>query len=135
VLVTSGAFLTQSVHRSCDRQNVQALHTVIDREKEIQMKSAKAIIVLSGVLLSASLTAPVVAAGHKPATMTCDEYVMLDDVVKPKVVYWAEGFNYQGEPVDAVIDFDATDNLVPIIVDECKATPKESFWEKVKRHF
>jgi len=99
------------------------------------MKFTKTIVVLSGVLLSASITAPVLAAKQKPTKMTCDEYVMLDNVVKPKVVYWAEGFNYQGEPVDAVVDFDATDSLVPVLVDECKATPKVSFWEKIKQHF
>ena len=99
------------------------------------MKITKMIVVLGGVLLSASMTAPVLAARHKPASMTCHEYVMLDDVVKPKVVYWAEGLNYQGDPVDAVVDFDAMDKLVPVLVDECKATPKASFWEKIKQHF
>ena len=99
------------------------------------MKLTKTIVVLSGVMLSASMTSVVFAATYKPAEMTCEEYVILDDVVKPSVVYWSQGFNYKGEPVDAVIDFDATNSLVPVIVDECKKTPKASFWEKVKQHF
>jgi hypothetical protein len=105
----------------------------------MKMKSTITIAVLSGVLLSAGMTSTVLAASptptHKPTRMTCEEYVMLDDVVKPKVVYWAEGFNQKGKAEDAVVDIAATDKLVPILVDECQETPKASFWEKIKKHF
>jgi hypothetical protein len=103
----------------------------------MKMKSTITIAVLSGVLLTAGITSTVLAATpmHKPAKMTCREYVMLDDIVKPKVVYWAEGFNQKGKEDDAVVDIAATDKLVPILVDECQETPKASFWEKIKKHF
>jgi hypothetical protein len=103
----------------------------------MKMKSTFTITVLSGVLLTAGITSTVLAATptHKPARMTCREYVMLDDVVKPKVVYWAEGFNQKGKEDDAVVDIAATDKLVPVLVDECQETPKASFWEKIKKHF
>jgi hypothetical protein len=103
----------------------------------MKMKSTITMAVLSGVLLSAGITSTVLAATprHKPVKMTCEEYVMLDDVVKPKVVYWAEGFNQKGKENDAVVDIAATDKLVPILVDECKQTPEASFWEKIKKHF
>jgi len=101
------------------------------------MKSTITMAVLSGVLLSSGMTSTALAATptHKPAKMTCEEYVMLDDVVKPKVVYWAEGFNKKGKAEDAVVDIAATDKLVPILVDECQESPKASFWEKIKKHF
>jgi acid stress chaperone HdeA len=99
------------------------------------MKSTLSIAVLSGVLLSTTMITPVLAATHKPAKMTCEEFVALDDVVKPKVVYWAEGFNRKGKPVDAIVDIDATDKLVPMIVDECQKAPKASFWQKITKHF
>jgi hypothetical protein len=98
------------------------------------MKSTLTLAVLGGVLLSTSLTAPVLAATKKPASMTCDEYVLLDDVVRPKVVYWAEGFNAKDQPDAAVVDIAATDNLVPVLVDECRQTPGLSFWQKLKSH-
>jgi hypothetical protein len=103
----------------------------------MKMKSTLTIAVLSGVLMTTGITSTVLAAKptHKPAKMTCNEYLMLDDVVKPKVVYWAEGFNQKGKADDAVVDIAATDKLVPILVDECKETPKASFWEKIKKHF
>jgi len=99
------------------------------------MKSTVTMALLSGVLLSATMTSPVLAATHKPAKMTCEEFLMLDDMVKPKVVYWAEGFNRKGKPVDAVVDIDATDKLVPVLVTECQKTPKATFWQKIKKHF
>lgn len=74
------------------------------------------------------------ASIQKPVKMTCEEFVALDDVVKPKVVYWAEGYNKKGKPTDSVVDVDETDRLVPMIVEECKETPKLSFWEKLKKH-
>jgi hypothetical protein len=102
----------------------------------MKMKSTITMAVLSGVLLTAGFAPAVLAATptHKPARMTCEEYVMLDNVAKPKVVYWAEGFNQKGKAEDAVIDMAATDKLVPILVDECQKTPKASFWEKIKQH-
>ncbi len=99
------------------------------------MKSTVTMALLSSILLSATMTSPVLAATHKPAKMTCDEFVMLDDVVKPKVVYWAEGFNRKGKLVDAVVDIDATDKLVPIVVTECEKAPKATFWQTIKKHF
>jgi len=98
------------------------------------MKSTVTMAVLSGVLLSASTISPIFAATTKPARMTCEQFVMLDDAAKPKLVYWAEGFNQEGKPVDAVIDIDATDKLVPVLVDECEKAPKASFWQKMKQH-
>ncbi|MET0499405.1 MAG: HdeA/HdeB family chaperone [Steroidobacteraceae bacterium] len=69
------------------------------------------------------------------ASMSCAEFVTLDDIVQPKVVYWAEGYSKKGRPIDAVVDVVETDTLVPMLVSECKATPKLTFWEKIKSHF
>ena len=101
------------------------------------MKSTVTMAVLSGVLLSATMTTPVLAATHKPAKMTCEEFVVLDYAVKPKVVYWAEGFNSKGKPVDAVADINETDKVIPMLVTECQKTPKASLLKKleaVKKH-
>ena len=70
--------------------------------------------------------------GTKPAKMSCEEFIALDDTVKPKVVYWAEGFNRKGNPEDAVVDIEETDRLVPVLVEECSKAPKKSFWSRVK---
>ena len=99
------------------------------------MKSNVTMTILSGVLVSAAMTTPLLAETHHPAKMTCEEFVALDEVVQPKVVYWAEGFHKKGKPEDLVIDVDETDSLVPVLITECQETPKLSFWEKIKSHF
>lgn len=73
--------------------------------------------------------------GPKPAKMTCEDFIALDEVSKPKLVYWAEGFNRKGKPDDAVFDVDTTDRLVPVLVEVCTKAPKESFWKKAKEEF
>ena len=99
------------------------------------MKSIMTLTIMSGVLLSTTMSPLALAAATaKPATMTCEEFIMLDDVVKPKVVYWAEGYNRKGKPVDAVVDVAATDKLVPLLVTECQKTPKAKLLKKIKKH-
>lgn len=73
--------------------------------------------------------------GTTPAKMTCEEFVMLEDVARPKLVYWAEGYNRKGKPEEATFDIEATDRLVPVLVEICKQAPKESFWKKAKAEF
>jgi hypothetical protein len=73
------------------------------------------------------------ATAPRPEKMSCQDFTVLSEVVKPKVVYWALGFNKDGGPTDAVFDVEATDQVVPKLVKECTETPKLTFWEKVKR--
>ena len=70
-----------------------------------------------------------------PAKMTCEEFLALEEVVKPKVVYWAEGFDRKGKGEDATFDVEATDRLVPVIIQVCEQEPKASFWKKMKAEF
>ena len=104
-------------------------HSLMKKIKEhTAQKAAPAVASSSGVPQK-----PAVAP--KPVKMTCKEFVALDDAVKPKVVYWAEGLSKKGKPVDSVVDVDETDRLVPVLVTECKETPKLTFWQKIKKHF
>ena len=94
-----------------------------------QIKHSAAIIVIcaAAALAGASEAAP----AHR-SSMTCREFLSLDEVTRPKVVYWAEGLNHKGNPEDAVVDIDATDRLVPVLVDQCRVAPQASFWDKLK---
>lgn len=89
--------------------------------------------ILAGLLLSATMISPVLAAQHKPATMTCEEFLAVDDVVQPKVVYWNDGFiDNEGKWVDPVVDIEETDQLIPVLITECQKNPKVSMKEKLK---
>lgn len=115
-----------------EKCDVQLVCTFFNRDEELKMKVT--IAVLGGVLLSASMTPQVFAATQTPEKMTCKEFVALDEMVKPKVVYWAEGLNRKGKPIDSVVDVDETDKLVPVLVAECKETPEHSLMKKIKEH-
>jgi hypothetical protein len=67
-----------------------------------------------------------------PEKMNCEEFLAMDEVTRPKVIYWAEGFNKKGKADDVVFDTERTDRLVPVMVEVCGKEPKASFWSKVK---
>jgi acid stress chaperone HdeA len=98
-------------------------------------KTPKALL-SKGVQQHAATASKPAAAAPAPSRMTCEQFVMLDDVAKPKVVYWAEGFNVasDGGATDAVVDIETTDKLVPVLVTECNATPKLTLWQKIKKY-
>ncbi|MDD2737645.1 MAG: HdeA/HdeB family chaperone [Methylomonas lenta] len=97
------------------------------------MKVSSTQTILAGLLLSATMNSPVLAAQHKPATMTCEEFLAVDDVVQPKVVYWNDGFiDNEGKWVDPVVDIEETDQLIPVLITECQKNPKVSMKEKLK---
>ena len=84
------------------------------------------------ICILACFIGSVQAATPKPAKMNCEEFIALDDVVKPKVVYWMQGLNDKGKPETAYFDVEETDRLVPILVEECGKTPKQSLWSRFK---
>jgi acid stress chaperone HdeA len=72
-------------------------------------------------------------AASKPlGKMNCEDFLALDESVKPKAVYWAVAYARGGKPEAAVLDVEGTEKITPLLVEECKAAPKESFWKKVK---
>jgi hypothetical protein len=84
-----------------------------------------------GVLAVSALSASAFAASPSPK-MTCEEFIALDEVSRPKVVYWAEGYNWYGQPRGEFVDLGETDRLVPVVYDECTKNPKHKLISKVK---
>jgi acid stress chaperone HdeA len=67
----------------------------------------------------------------KPGALTCEAFLMYDDVTRPQIVFWTEGSTKKGKPGEEVLDVDRTNTLVPMIVDECTRAPKAAFIKKV----
>ena len=90
-------------------------------------------------IIAAFLTVGVVGiawAETKPlGKMTCEDFLALDDTVKPNLVYFAAAYAKGGEPEAAMLDVEGTETITPILIEDCKAQPKESFWQKVKAEF
>jgi hypothetical protein len=90
------------------------------------------IVITISALLATVLATPASASMPRPGKITCEEFVALDDAVKPKVVYWEEGFDKKGKPEDAEVDIDETDKLIPSIITECQRSPRLPFSKTMK---
>jgi len=87
--------------------------------------------VAAGLLFGVARVAS--ADAQKPlGKMTCEDFVAVDETIKPKLVYFAVAYAKGGKPEAAVLDIDATDKITPMLIQECQAQPKASFWAKVK---
>jgi acid stress chaperone HdeA len=73
-----------------------------------------------------------VADQKKPiAEWTCADFLGEEDVFRPKLIYWASGYSKAGKPGATAIDVKGTENVVPIVADECKRAPQETFLQKL----
>ena len=85
------------------------------------------------LIASPTLAVAQSSGAKKPlGKITCEDFLVLEESVKPKVVYWAVAYNKGGAPEAAVLDVEATKTVIPIVIEVCKKAPKESFWQKVK---
>jgi acid stress chaperone HdeA len=70
------------------------------------------------------------AETKKPASKwTCEEFLAVDATFQPKVIYWATA---KTKAAGKTVDIDGTEKVIPIVIDECKLSPKESFWTKIR---
>jgi HdeA/HdeB family protein len=98
----------------------------------------QAVIGMTAIGLMAGVLAPAALAGSGRTPfrqMTCADFLLSDDAAKPEIVYWVATRDRGGRPNRAVVDVDATDNLVPVLVDQCKGAPNDPFWPKVRVAF
>ena len=78
------------------------------------------------------------SAAHKTASkkplskMSCEDFLGLDTTFQPKAVYWAVAYGKNGKPEAEAIDVHGVETVVPVVIEECKKAPKESFWKKVE---
>ena len=64
--------------------------------------------------------------------MTCEDFVALEDSFKPVAVSWAIVYGEDGKPESAGVSAEGIRQIVPVVIEACQKTPKESFWHKVK---
>jgi len=101
---------------------------------ERDVNTSKAAVCLIGITLSVSCLADA-NKEMKPAKMTCQDFIVMDDVYKPQMVYWMDGYNNKGKLQTEDVVMVGQDETVAALVEECKATPKQSFAKKVKSFF
>jgi acid stress chaperone HdeA len=85
-------------------------------------------------LIACSTLAPAQTGAPKKALgkLTCEEFLAYEDTFKPKVVYWAVAYGKGGKAEAAMLDVEGTEKVIPVIIEKCKAAPKDSFLKTVK---
>jgi hypothetical protein len=70
-----------------------------------------------------------------PGRLSCEEFLMYDEITRPQIIYWSLGSAHKGRAGGEIIDVARTNTLVPILVDDCRREPKISFWHEFKSEF
>jgi HdeA/HdeB family protein len=97
-------------------------------------------IVVSAALASAlgSLLVALPAHGGEKKQadqITCEDFLKMAPASQERIAYWVNGYQHgQGNPAVEVIEFDKFGQPIGEIVEDCKATPKETVWQKIKKH-
>jgi acid stress chaperone HdeA len=98
-----------------------------DGENAMKRVHVVVLLVIAGVAASAA------AETKKPVTQwTCEDFIAIDDQYKPNVIYWATAYAKGGKPEASELDIAATEQVTPMIIDDCEKEPKASFWQKLK---
>lgn len=88
----------------------------------------KAAYILTAAAALVAVTAH--AEPKKPVTKwSCEEFLAVQDDFQPKVIYWSSAKTRGGV---SIIDIDGAEKVVPMVIDDCKKEPKQSFMSKVK---
>ena len=93
--------------------------------------------VLATTLFASSTVAFAQSSSGKKAVekMTCEDFVALEDSFKPHTINWAVAYGEDGKPEIAGVNVEGIQQIIPVVIEACQKTPKESFWQKVKTEF
>jgi len=68
--------------------------------------------------------------------ITCQEFLTLNPGDQQRIAYWIDGYaQAKGETEIGSVAFDKFGRPIGSLVDDCKAAPRETLWQKVKKHF
>ena len=79
---------------------------------------------------------PAAAAAPKAIDkITCEEFLALSPDDQNRIAYWVDGYaQAKGEASVGTVAFDKFGQPIGALVEDCKATPKETLWQKLKKH-
>jgi HdeA/HdeB family protein len=112
------------------------------REENLQegvMRTHRIIgLVAAGVMLGGVVgPRPAHAAGKSKQVdqITCEEFLALNESDRNKIAFWVDGYQTaKGEAAVGTVAFDKFGQPLGALVEDCKATPKATLWEKLKKH-
>jgi hypothetical protein len=90
-------------------------------------------VALGGLLTGGPLRAE--AKSKQVDQITCEEFLALDPDDQQRIAYWVDGYaTAKGEAAVGTVALDKFGQPIGELVADCKATPKETLWQKLKKH-
>lgn len=87
--------------------------------------------VLGGLLAAGTAS----AASKKVDQVTCEEFLALDPDDQNRIAYWIDGYaQAKGEAAVGTVALDKFGHPIGALIEDCKKTPKETLWQKIKKH-
>lgn len=78
---------------------------------------------------------PAQAAEKQVDQITCSEFLALDPEDQNRIAYWIDGYaQAKNEAAVGTVALDKFGQPIGALVDDCKATPTETLWQKIKKH-
>ena len=75
------------------------------------------------------------AADKKVKDITCEEFLAMNPENQNRIAYWVDGYaEGKDESATGTVAFDKFGQPIGALVADCKATPKETLWQKIKKH-
>ncbi|MFM0227894.1 HdeA/HdeB family chaperone [Paraburkholderia dipogonis] len=94
------------------------------------MKSTKILLVL--ICLAAAQAANAQDKKISPVKMSCAEYVQVDEMYRPALVYWVAGVDKLGIKETDTMVVDTAHPVGEIVAEACTKDPHASFVSKVR---
>ena len=93
-------------------------------------------LIAAGIIVGGLVAAgPASAKSKKVDEITCEEFLALSESDQNKIAFWVDGYQTaKGEAAVGTVAFDKFGQPIGALVDDCKATPKETLWQKLKKH-
>jgi HdeA/HdeB family len=100
--------------------------------------SKHSIIVSLGLVLGglvATLPARAESTSKQVDMITCEQFLAMNPDSQQRIAYWVDGYQEgKGHSAIEVIELNKFGQPIDEMVEDCKKTPKETLWQKVKKH-
>ena len=74
-------------------------------------------------------------AEKKVEDITCEEFLAMSPENQNRIAYWVDGyFEGKNESATSTVALDKFGQPIGALIEDCKATPKETLWQKLKKH-
>lgn len=138
--------LARAEPRTGDRPRGDPARSRWDRSRSSSLQTREGIMrnewilssVTVGVVLSGLIAIGPAHAQSKSKQVdqiTCEEFLALNPDDQQRIAYWVDGYAAaKNEAAIGTVAFDKFGQPIGALVDDCKATPKETLWQKLKKY-